>query len=601
MKIFYKHNIQSIQADITFLKKKINSNSLFRLAVILIGAAWLFQVFQWNDVWVLMFSVFVIIVVFAYLVRRQSILEKKLDSRQSDLRVNQNELNLIEGMENMYDDGAQFDDPKHPYVSDLDVFGTYSLFGKLNRAATMEGVTCLANWLLSASAKEVIEKRQASSEELASKTEWCQDFQSKLLFNLHKKTTVSSFLTSYLRDGALRFGSGFMRVYVRLAPFILLVGVLISLWGFPIWGYVGLLCLIHLFWALGLSGKVSFFSNRIDKVGQTLIAYADAVKMVEGETFSSELALSLQKRLQTDSGEPLSIAFQRLGQLIDKLDARNNILVGAVLNMLFLWDFKQVLAIVDWKKDFEGDILESFEIIAEFEALMSLATLRRNHHDWCQPVLSDSVSEGRIIAGSINHPLIVSEKAVSNDYDARDHQIALITGSNMAGKSTFLRTVGINAVLAYAGAVVCAREFSLPIYRLISYMRIKDDLKESTSTFKAEIDRMKFILGIVEVTEDSFFLIDEMLRGTNSVDKYLGSKAIIKKLIDLNGKGMVATHDLQLASLEEDFSFYIKNFHFDIQVLDGEMLFDYKLKTGKCTVFNASMLLKGIGIDVDKE
>lgn len=131
-------------------------------------------------------------------------------------------------------------------------------------------------------------------------------------------------------------------------------------------------------------------------------------------------------------------------------------------------------------------------------------------------------------------------------------------------------------------------------------MRIKDDLNESTSTFKAELDRMKFILELVEVASDSFVLIDEMLRGTNSVDKYLGSRAIIKKLIEMKGMGMVATHDLQLATLEEEYVGILKNYHFDIQVIQGEMLFDYKLKNGKCTVFNASMLLKGIGIDVGK-
>ena len=170
----------------------------------------------------------------------------------------------------------------------------------------------------------------------------------------------------------------------------------------------------------------------------------------------------------------------------------------------------------------------------------------------------------------------------------------------MAGKSTFLRTIGINAVLAYTGAVVCATQFELPIYQLISYMRIKDSLNESTSTFKAELDRMKFILDTVGRKTDSFFLIDEMLRGTNSVDKYLGSRAIIRKLLAMKGQGMVATHDLQLATLEEENPGELENFHFDIQVVDGEMLFDYRLKNGRCTIFNASLLLKGIGVDVDK-
>jgi hypothetical protein len=548
-----------------------------------------------------LFSVFVIVIIFAYLVRRQSSLEKLLDVRQADLRVNQNELNLMADGKNMYDHGVKFDDPKHPYVSDLDIFGHYSLFAKINRAATSEGVDRLAGWLSSSSSKADIEQRQDASAELSQKTAWCQNFQSKLLFNLDSKTNIATFLRNYLTDNALRFGSGFMRLYVRIAPFLLLVGVLISILWYPLWTYLAVLCLLHLFWTLGLAGKVSYFSNRIDKVGQILIAYADAVKMVENETFGSKQLSSLQERLKTKKGEPLSVAFHRLGQLIDKLDARNNLLVGAVLNMIFLWDFKQVLAIVDWKADFEGDIVESFTVIGEVEALVSLATLSRNHSDWCRPVLSDNVDADRIRAIALNHPLIAHEKAVANDYDAKSHQIALITGSNMAGKSTFLRTVGINAVLAYAGAVVCAKAMELPIYRLVTYMRIKDDLKESTSTFKAEIDRMKFILGVVEVAQDSFFLIDEMLRGTNSVDKYLGSRAIIKKLIALNGKGMVATHDLQLASLEEDFSSHIRNFHFDIQVVNGEMLFDYKLKTGQCTVFNASMLLKGIGIDVGEE
>lgn len=582
------------------LQKKINSNSLWRLAVILLGGTWLFQVFQWNNVWLLFISVFLIILVFAYLVRRQSTLEKQLTRLHADLQVNQNEIHLLAGQHNMYENGQQFDDPRHPYVSDLDIFGPYSLFEKVNRAATPEGVSRLANWFLSASPKPEIEERQQAVAELADNVAWSQDFQSKLLFNLHSKTPIAIFLKNYLTDGALRFGNKFMQVYVPLAPFILLASVLVSLFITPIWGYVVMLGLIHFFWAMGLAGKIGYFSNRIDKIGRTLMAYADAVKMVEKQAFNSERLICLQSRLQTQKGESLSVALHRLGQLIDKLDVRNNMLMGALLNILFLWDFKQVLAIIDWKRQFEGDVLDSFDVIADAEALVSLATLKRNHPDWCQPVLCENSQEGRIRARGLRHPLIPVGASVANDYEAGDHRIALITGSNMAGKSTFLRTVGVNAVLAYSGAVVAAQTMELPIYRLITYMRIKDDLQESTSTFKAEIDRMKFILGIVEVAEDSFFLIDEMLRGTNSVDKYLGSRAIIKKLIEMRGKGMVATHDLQLATLEETYAEYLKNFHFDIQVKEGEMLFDYKLKSGRCTVFNASLLLKGIGIDVNE-
>jgi len=599
MNDFYDNNIKSTEATLASLEKDINRNSFFRLGVIIGGGAILFQIFQTNNIWLLFVAVFSIIFLFAFLVRRQSKLEKSRDENLAFLQVNKNEINLFEGQPNMYADGVVYDNGKHPYVSDLDIFGSKSVFSMLNRAATNDGVERLASFLLASSTKKQIEARQQAAAELALKDTWRQRLQTKLLFNLGKQINIKTFLSRYLSDDALKFGSSFMKGYVKIAPFLFVIGIIVSLTVYPVWNYMLLLAIVHLMWTLALAGKVSYFSNRIDKVGATLIAYADAVKMIEDESFDSPLTIALQDQLKTEKSEKLSLAFQHLGALVDKLDARNNILVGAILNMLFLWDFKQVLAIVNWKHHYEGDVLKTFDIVADFEALISLATLKRNFPAWSTPVILDNPIVDRIKATQINHPLIAKKHAVANDYDARDHRLALITGSNMAGKSTFLRTIGVNAVLAYSGAVVCAEYMELPIYRLVSYMRIKDNLNESTSTFKAELDRMKFILELVEVAPDSFVLIDEMLRGTNSVDKYLGSRAIIKKLIAMNGMGMVATHDLQLATLEEEYNGILQNYHFDIQVIAGEMLFDYKLKDGKCTVFNASMLLKGIGIDVD--
>ncbi|TDQ75165.1 MutS-related protein [Sphingobacterium yanglingense] len=598
MRDLYQDNIQQASLELSSLEKKINTNSLLRLGVILIGGGALFKVFQQNNIWLLMITVFSIVLLFAYLVLRQSRLEKAKAECQAFLRVNQNEIDLMDGGGNMYSDGEIYDSGKHPYVSDLDIFGPKSLFAKVNRAATADGVERLASWFNGVTSKVQILERQEASAELSAKGMWVQNLQKKLLFNLGQKTNIRTFLSRYLQDGALDFGSGVLRFYVPIAPYILLGGVLFSLFVTPIWNLLLVVGIAHLGWTLALAGKVSYFSSRIDKIGATLIAYSDAVKMIEEEEFSTEMTKTLQASLMTDERENLSVAFRRLGALVDKLDARNNILIGSILNIVFLWDFKQVLAIVKWKKSYEGNILKTFDIMADFEALSSLAVLKRNHSDWTTPILLDDTSKNGIVAKWINHPLIPEGKAVSNDYDSQDHKIALVTGSNMAGKSTFLRTVGINGVLAYAGAVVCAQRLELPIYKLVSYMRIKDDLNESTSTFKAELDRMKFILELVEKEHDTFVLIDEMLRGTNSVDKYLGSKAIIKKLIAMDGKGMVATHDLQLASLQDEYAGVLKNYHFDIQVENGEMLFDYKLKDGKCTIFNASLLLKGIGVEV---
>lgn len=598
MKELYQDNIKQATIKLSALEKNINTNSLLRLGVILVGGGVLFKVFQLNDVWLLLIAVLAIVLSFAYLVLRQSRLEKAKAEAQAFLRVNQNEVSLLEGGVNMYEDGGGYDNGKHPYVSDLDIFGPKSLFAKINRAGTADGVERLASWLNDAGTKKQILTRQEASAELYAKGEWIQELQTKLLFNLGQKTNIRTFLSRYLQDGGLKFGSALMRFYVPIAPYLLIVGGLVSLFFHPIWNLLLLLGIAHLGWTLALAGKVSYFSSRIDKIGATLIAYSDAVRMIEEEEFLADMTKDLQEKLKTEDHENLSVAFRRLGALVDKLDARNNILIGSILNIVFLWDFKQVMAIVNWKKNYEGNILNTFDIVADFEALVSLAVLKRNHQEWTTPVILDNIQQDGIVAKGINHPLIPIEKAVENDYDARDHRIALVTGSNMAGKSTFLRTIGINAVLAYAGAVVCGRSLQLPIYKMVSYMRIKDDLNESTSTFKAELDRMKFILEMVEREDDTFVLIDEMLRGTNSVDKYLGSKAIIKKLIAMDGKGMVATHDLQLASLQDDYKGILKNYHFDIQVEKGEMLFDYKLKEGKCTIFNASLLLKGIGVEV---
>ncbi|MFD1769764.1 MutS-related protein [Sphingobacterium suaedae] len=595
----YQEHCKKARTEIARLTKVINQNSFGRLFVILGGGAALFYAFQTNSVGFVFALLLLIVLVFAFLIRRQSKLEKQRAAQEAYLKVNENECILGDTGRSMYDNGERFEDGKHPYSADLDIFGTFSLFSLINRCATTLGVDMLATWLMKAATKTIIEERQNAVAEISRDLEWSQNFQARLVFNLLQKTEVKSFLARYFKDSSLNFGNAAMAWYVAVAPFLLLVAVLVSVFAYPIWTWVALLGLSHLCWTLFLAGKVSLFSSRIDKIGQMLAAYAEGLELIENKAFETTENVRLKRALYREE-KPLSLAFRELSNLINNLDARNNILVGAVLNVLFLWDFKYVLKIVKWKSRYAENILVAFDVIASFEALNSLAILQRNHPTWTTPVLYPDPRNNKMTALGVRHPLIPSNRAVANDYTNGEHRIALITGSNMAGKSTFLRTIGINAVLAYTGAVVCATQFELPIYQLISYMRIKDSLNESTSTFKAELDRMKFILDTVGRKTDSFFLIDEMLRGTNSVDKYLGSRAIIRKLLAMKGQGMVATHDLQLATLEEENPGELENFHFDIQVVDGEMLFDYRLKNGRCTIFNASLLLKGIGVDVDK-
>ena len=602
MRSTYRKNIEKTQSELHRLQKTINQNSIWRLLIIVIAGFLLFKSFSTENILLVLAIILASMVVFLYLVKRQSILSKKKETQQDFLSVNQNEYTLLDNkFDNMYDHGVEFEDPKHPYTSDLDVFGERSLFSFLNRCATRDGRKVLASWLLTPADKKTIESRQEASGELATEVEWCLRFQSALLPAKKESRNMLEFLHSYFAFGREAMFSQFKRKYSNLAPWLMTLMLAISFFYTPALFLLLLLAVLHLGIAFASAGKVGQFSAHIDKMNRTLVAYSQGLKDMEDKDFGALLLQELKGRLNMKGGEvKISTSLERLSVLITRLDARNNLIVGTVLNMIFLWDIRCVSAINKWILESEEGVFEAIQVISETEALISLAALERNHPHWTKPLLSENYDIQALEVTNVHHPLLNAAVSIGNDFSMEGFDLGLITGSNMAGKSTFLRTVGINAVLAYTGAVVHAEAFEIPIFKLVTYMRIKDSLQESTSTFKAELDRMKYILEKVEAEDNAFFLIDEMFRGTNSVDKYLGSEAVILKLLKLKGKGLVATHDLQLSKLEEETRHKVKNFHFDIQVENNDMHFDYKLKEGKCTVFNASMLLESIGIQVDK-
>jgi DNA mismatch repair ATPase MutS len=321
------------------------------------------------------------------------------------------------------------------------------------------------------------------------------------------------------------------------------------------------------------------------------------LRWIEEKVWESKYLNDLQQQCQ--SSEYITPAFKQiegLAKLIKRLDYRLNILIGIILNLGFLWDIRCAYKIRKWHETSSEAVVKSFQTIGEFEALISLSTLHYNQPEWTFPEIKDGFV---LSAKKVGHPLIHDQKRIYNNYSFEAGKtVDIITGSNMSGKSTFLRTIGVNMVLAYAGAPVCCKSMKLSPIKLISYMRIKDSLNESTSTFKAELDRLKMILEVTCSTPNSFALIDEMLRGTNSQDKYLGTKAFIEKLIEQNSAVIIATHDLQVAELEQQFQGQIRNYNFDIQTDGKEMYFDYQIKNGKCTTFNASILLKQIGLNL---
>ncbi len=590
----YQAGLTNCNSEIKRYEALINRYSVLRLIVIVAGIFLFYQSLNVDQSWFPVLVVFTVIVMFSFLVRQQNRFERKRDYYKDLGAVYSNETNSITDRKNIYKDGSEWADDLHPYTSDLDVFGRKSLFELINRCATVLGNATLAGWLLKRAPAQTIRERQDAVEELSLKEDWKHNFQAMLVFCNQAKEDHIQKLFQYLRS-APGSQSGFVRFYVQWIPWIFLTAAVLA-WFYPVFILVVIvLGIVNLLLTQAYMVLVAKTDVLIGKVSRTLDTFSEAISAIRSEDWDSSLCKQLTADLKDDQQGKLPEQIKRLAVLIKHLSLGLSE-IGLVFNFIMVWNVRQFFAIEDWKKANKVNLEEAFDVIANFEALISLSSLRSNYPDWAFPEIV--VRENYTLnANSVGHPLIPSELRVANDYSLDNElKIDIITGSNMAGKSTFLRTLGINSVLALSGAPVCAKKMTISPMLIFSYMRIKDSLNESTSTFKAELDRLQNLLEILSSEDKVFFLIDEMLRGTNSVDKYLGSKAVIEKLIAQNAVGIIATHDLQIAELEKKYPDYIRNFYFDIQIEGAEMTFDYKLKEGECKTFNASILLERLGI-----
>ncbi len=595
----YEILIEETKRNLTVIKTKIDRFSIFRVALLLVEIV-LFVGFvsSANDLITLIFgiSLFIPVCVFVIVVRKQNLLNTNKAFLKNLLWIYQNEITLISGGANGYDNGSIFNDDNHPYTSDLDIFGKSSLYELINRCTTKRGTETLAHNLSTESNKKTILSRQIAVQEIASVIASSFKFRANLKGHEVGKIEEIKFKLKDQLAKQLEFTQdNFLRIYVKIAPIISISFLFIAIiFGGKLWGVFSLLVLAHttlIFYHMKWITKVYYgFSGSAAQ----LINYADAIAWTEDRTWESPYIQNL-----FESSDKVSFEIKKLAKIIQAFDARLNILLGAFLNFFLLWDLKCCINIDKWHQRSSTKVAYGLDRIGSFEELISISTLRYNHPSWTFPIVEDDFF---LAAKSIGHPLIPVVSRINNDFEVLAcPTVDIITGSNMAGKSTFLRTVGINMVLGYLGAPVCAAQMQFSIFKLLTYMRIKDSLNESTSTFKAELNRLKMILTQVASNENSLVLIDEMLRGTNSKDKFLGSKVFIERLIELKTPTLFATHDLQLSALKEVHDQGVRNFHFDIQINHGEMEFDYKLKEGPCTIFNAAILLKQIGLSLDNQ
>ncbi|MGI4020159.1 MAG: MutS-related protein [Janthinobacterium lividum] len=592
----YTEDAGQLSQHILSHKRSINQVSFYRLIVFFIGIAIIYAIGNLGWPYILI-TVLLMFFLFMQLIIKQSKLQTELSFSENLLKVLQNEAEHLSSAKNSYDNGAAFSDGGHAYTDDLDIFGESSLFHYTNRCNTQSGKNILANWFKSSAEKKVIENRQQAVTELAESIKETFNLRAQLIaFKGTELGQLSVALQDDLKQKLNFVHKNWLKNYVKIVPFLMLTLIVGAVFNGIILKLLVFLLLFNFF----LSGIYSKAVNQVyagfSRSSNQLASFASVLKWLEETQWKSDELQKLVKSCEAAGGQKAHQQIGALAKILKQFDYRLNMLIGSILNLLLLWDLRCTIRLANWHETAAANVTDSFEIIAAFEALISLSTLHYNHPDWPFPQISNDFYCETLVLG---HPLISAKKRISNDFSMKQKTVDVITGSNMAGKSTFLRTLGINLVLAYAGAPVCAESMSVSVMKLVSYMRIKDSLNESTSTFKAELDRLKMILIKTASENDVLVLIDEMLRGTNSKDKYAGSKAFIERLVAQKTAALVATHDLQIADLADEHPGMVRNFHFDIKMQNQDMFFDYKIKDGACKTFNASILLREIGLGVE--
>jgi len=566
-----------------------------RFLIVLFTALALYSV--WGSGWVIEAAIpFAGITLFLKAVSMDIENRQKIENESRLLKIITNEIEVLKGNFSSLETGELFAPHQHPYAGDLDLFGQYSLYQYINRCQSEQGKRLLSLNLSEAQDKERILLQQDAVKELSRKNKWNHQFSA---FGMSGQVTAISEkrIADWMIKPELHFTEPYWQMIIYIFPAITLSSILLYCTGAISLTYFNLSVVVFAVIAFSLSKKIHPTWKLLSNITGEIETLYQQLNWLEQESFSSSHINQLKTSLSYINTTNASTEIIQLKKILDRFDVRLNIYLFVFLNSFLLWDLRQFLALQKWKQNNSGIISHWFSVIAEMELSISLARLAFNQPDWCFPEISATyfTLEGK----NIGHPLIASDTRVNNDYAIQGNaRVDLITGSNMGGKSTFLRSIGVNIVLALMGGPVCAKSFSVYPAKLMSSMRIADNLAESTSTFYAELKKLQLIIEAVKRKETVFILLDEILRGTNSLDKHKGSEALIRQLIQQNTVAILATHDIELTQLQEQYPDSISNYHFDVQVANEELYFDYKLKTGVCKSLNATLLMKKIGINI---
>ncbi|MDU7242741.1 MutS-related protein [Clostridium sp.] len=589
---FYEGEISKYEEKIKNINGVITKISTLRLIIAIMAVLLAYYFYKGESIAYLISSIVIsvgIFIVVAYY-HNKRIQEKR--EYEIYININRNGINRIKGtFKEREDKGEEFLSDEHPFASDLDIFGRNSLFQMINSTKTKFGRAKLSQMLnLNAiPSREEILKKQEAINELGKKVEWRQ--------RLEVKSTIKKSGTKDINE-LLDWANGKSEIkpLFKIVPYLFIAITMISivlvvLKVLPI-SYVILVFMINYLVVKILTKDLVQIIKLFDKHKKDIEAYTNLLILIESENFDSVLLKELKNKM-TSSGKSCVGEMKALKKLVDWLGDSSSNAYYLLLNVTVLSDTFILRNLEEWRR-LNGHKLEAWlNVMGEFEALSSISNLSFDFDEWSYPTISNlDVVEGI----NIGHPML-GERAVVNSFTLNhDSKVALITGSNMSGKSTFLRTIGLNLLLSYIGAPTCSNGFTCGVFSIYTCMRTKDNLEESISSFYAEILRIKILIEAAKNGEKVFFLLDEIFKGTNSKDRHEGAQVLINQLVNNNAMGLVSTHDLELCDLEKTKK-WIKNYNFQEYYEKNNIKFDYKLREGRSKTQNAVHLMKLAGIE----
>ena len=582
---FYKSEEKQLKNRLLKVKKNLKILSLLRITVFILTAIAIYLFFE-NT---LVSSVFLIVggSGFYFLVVKYS--KEKLERTllNCKIEINQTEIAVINGDFSFLPNGDKYLNSDHHYSHDIDLFGENSFFQYLNRTASVDGSGKLASLMTENHTTSIYQKQEAIKE-LSEKVKWRQHFSA--LISMVKTEIPTKKIIGFFKNYKSVFSKIALFLPISFSAISILFIVLTFFEILPfnalvIWFFLGLIVT-----SLFLKKTQRLYTNA-SKAKDTFRQYYLVLQEIENTNFSSDILKEKQKEIQSENKKASSI-FNEFSKALDAFDQRNNLLIASLGNAFFLWEIKCAIKVEKWITLYSHTIKQSLEVITFFDAKNSLANFCFNHPNYVFPEI---VKKANVISSKkLGHPLLNSENRIDNDFEIDKNSFLIVTGANMAGKSTFLRTISLSIVMANIGLPVCANLFKYSPVKLITSMRTSDSLAENESYFYSELKRLKLIVETIQ-TDDYFIVLDEILKGTNSKDKAVGSKKFLQKLVQSKSTGIIATHDVSLCELEKDFE-EIKNFFFDADILNNKLHFDYLFKKGVCENMNASFLLKKMKI-----